>query len=145
MDETSSTISRTKTERLARDIKREMGTPLERWDKGRFKCTYKDIENGYDLRILAKSQAEGLRLIKKVISIQGHAYDPQLFQFIDNNLPVVTNPGTHRVYGRTVKKVIKRPNVSVRFLSAQLLIYGRQKPVNLVSHGLRLRSVIEYI
>lgn len=145
MDESSSTITRAKAERLARDIKRELGTPLERWEKGRFKCTYKDVENGYDLRILANSRAEGLRIIKKVIAIQGHSYDEQSFQFIDNNLPIVTNPGTHRVYGRTVKKPIKRPNISVRFLSAQLLIYGKHKPVNLVSHGTRLRSVIEYI
>ena len=145
MDETSATISRAKAERLAKDIKREFGTPLERWEKGKFKCTYQDLDKGYDFRLLVKTRTEAERLIRKVLSIQNHSYESERFQFIDNNRPVVTNPGTHRVYGQTVKKPIERPNVSVRFLSAQLLIDGRPRPVNLVSHGTRLRSVIEYI
>lgn len=145
VDETSETISRAKAERLARDIKRELGTPLLRWEKGRFKVTYKDLDKGYDLRLLVKSRTEGEQLVRKVLSIQGHSYDDESFQFIDNNLPVSQTPGTHRVYGRQTKKPLKRPAVSVRFLSAQMLIWGRPQAVNLVSHGTRLREVIEYI
>lgn len=145
MDETSETISRAKAERLARDIKREFGTPLLRWEKGRFKCTYKDLELGYDLRLLVKTRTEAEQLIRKVLAIQGHSYDDENFQFIDNNLPTSQNPGTHRVYGRTVRKSLKRPAVSVRFLYAQMLVWGRPSAINLVSHGTRLREVIEYI
>ncbi len=145
MDETSETISRAKAERLARDIKREFGTPLERWEKGRFKCTYQDAVRGYDLRLLVKNRTEGERLVRKVLGVQGHTYDDENFQFIDNNLPLNPIVGSHRVYGRQTRKPIKRPTVSVIFLSAQLFIWGRPKPVNLVSHGNRLRSVIEYI
>ena len=94
---------------------------------------------------LLRIGAEGERLTRKVLSIQSHSFDDEYFQFIDNNLPASRNTGTHRVYGRQTRKPIKRPNISVRFLSAQLMIWGRQKPVNLVSHGTRLKSVIEYI
>lgn len=145
VNETSETITRLDAERLARDIKRIFGTPLERWEKGKYKVTYKDIDRGYDLRLLVRNQTEGERLVRKILSIQAHPYEPEYFQFVDNNLISTTNPGTHRVYGKTVKKYIRRPLVSVQFLSAQLLIWGRQRPVNLVSHGLRLREVIEYI
>lgn len=145
VDKTSATITRTDAERLARDIKREFGTPLQRWEKGKYKVTYKDVDRGYDLRLLVRSQNAGEQLVRKILAIQNHSYEPEYFQFVDNNLTVTTNPGTHRVYGKTVKKHIRRPQVSVQFLSAQLLIWGRQRPINLVSHGARLREVIEFI
>ncbi|NET37191.1 MAG: hypothetical protein F6K19_35070 [Cyanothece sp. SIO1E1] len=145
MNETSETITRFKAEQLATRIRQEFATPLYVWRKGWFKCTYKDIDRGYDLRILARSRQEGVEVIRKVLDIQNHVFDDDNFQFIDHDRVYSNNSGTHRVYGETVKKPIRRPRADVRFLHAQLLIWGRPKPVNLVAHGSRLKEVIEYV
>jgi hypothetical protein len=55
-------------------------------------------------------------------------------------------PGTHTVYGRTIKKPVQRPRVDVRFRYAQLLINGRVNAINLVAAGdVGLKSVIERV
>lgn len=143
MNETSETITRTKAEQLARAIKQELAIPIFTWEKGWFKATYLEPEKGYDLRILVKSQAEGERVIRKILGIQNHSFNSDYFQFIEHKRTYPINPGTHRVYGRTVKKFRTRPRVDVKFRYAQLLIHGQLNPVNLVSVGGRFRSVIE--
>lgn len=144
MNETSETMNYTKASVLARDIKRELTKPeVFTWEKGWFKCTYQDETNGYDFRLLVKSQAEGERVIKKIISIQSHAYNSDYFQFIEHKRTYPAVPGTHRVYGRTVRKFRERPRVSVKFRYAQLLIHGQMNPVNLVAVGGRFRTVLE--
>lgn len=145
VNESSDTISRTKAEKLAREIKNEFAKPIFTWEKGWYKSTYLDLENGYDLRILVKSKTEGERIVKQVLKIQNHTFVKDNFQFIqhDRNYPI--NPGTHRVYGQTVQKWRKRPLAGLKFSYAQLLIHGRIKPVNLVSVGGRLKSVIEKV
>lgn len=145
MDETSETISRTKAEQLAKAIKQEIATPVLVWEKGWFKSTYLDTERGYDLRLLVKSKVEGERIVKKLLTIQNHTFNSDYFQFVDHNRSYPINPGTHRVYGHTVKKFRTRPRADLKFCYAQLLIHGQIKPVNLVSVGGRLRSVIETV
>lgn len=145
INETSETISRAKAEKLARDIKNELATPVFTWEKGWFKATYLDSTNGYDLRLFVKSRTEGERVIKQVLKIQNHNFNKDYFQFIEHDRTYSTNPGTHRVYGQTVKQWRKRPRANLKFIYAQLLIYGRIKPVNLVSVGGRLQSVIEKV
>lgn len=146
MNETSETISRANAESLARKIKSEFATPPYEWGKGWYKCTYLDLERGYDLRPLVKSKAEGERLVKSVLSIQGHTFDRDNFQFIEHDRSYSVNPGTHRVYGRTVKKYIKRRKADVYFRYAQLHIWGQPNAINLVAlEGSRLKSVIELV
>lgn len=146
MDESSETISRAKAETLARAIKQELATPVFTWEKGWYKSTYLDIERGYDLRLFVKNKAEGERVVRKILSIRNHAFERDNFQFIDHDRTYPVNAGTHRVYGRTVKKFIKRRRVDVEFKFAQLLIWGQPNPINLVAtNGSRLRSVIERI
>lgn len=146
MNDSSETISRADAERLAREIKNVFATPPFTWNKGKFKCTYTDKERGYELKLLVTSKSEGERIIKAVLSIQNHPFDREFLQYIDNDRVYSANPGTHRVYGRTVKKFARRRTVDVKFRYAQLLIWGKQNPVNLVSvSGTRLRSVIERV
>lgn len=146
MDESSETITRTKAEQLAKNIKREFGTPIFLWEKGWYKATYLDVIRGYDLRLLVKSKLEAIRIVKQVLQIQGHTYNNDYLQYVDHDRTYSLNPGTHRVYGNTVKKIIQRPRVDVRFKYAQLLIWGRVNPINLVATGdTGLRSVIERI
>lgn len=146
MDESSETISRAKAETLARNIKNVFATPLFTWNKGKFKCTYSDKERGYELKLLVTNKAEGERIIRAVLNIQNHPFDRDYLQYIDNDRVYSTNPGTHRVYGRTVKKFLRRRTADVKFRYAQLLIWGKQNPINLVAtSGTRLRSVIERV
>ncbi|BAY85990.1 hypothetical protein NIES267_54960 [Calothrix parasitica NIES-267] len=143
MNESSETISRSKAESLARKIRDELTKPVLIWGKGWFKCTYLDKDRGYDFRLLVKSKTEGERVIKEILKIQSHSFDNNNLQFIDHDRNYPINPGTHRVYGRTVKKYRQRPRVDVRFKYAQLLIHGQQNAINLVAHaGSRFRSVI---
>lgn len=145
MNKTADTISRADAVEYAREIKNEFATPPLIWKKGKFKCTYLDLENGFDLRLLCFSKSEGISLVQSVLKILDKPYSDNNFQFIENTKEFPTNPGTHRVYGRTVKKFRQRPTADVKFTHAQLIIPGQVKPVNLVSVGGRLRSVIENV
>ncbi|MBW4570605.1 MAG: hypothetical protein KME31_22050 [Tolypothrix carrinoi HA7290-LM1] len=146
MHETSETISRANAETLATKIKSVFATPPFTWEKGWYKSTYFDAEKGYDLRLLVKSKTEAERVIKNVLEIQSHSFNRDYFQFVEHDRLYPVNPGTHRVYGRTVKKPIKRRRADVKFRYAQLLIQGQLNPVNLVAtSGSRLRSVIERV
>lgn len=145
MKETSETISRPEVEKLALKIKQELARPTAfTWSKGWFKSTYQDFERGYDLRLLVKSKIEAEQVVKKVLSIQEHPFDRDLFQFVEHDRTYPVNPGTHRVYGQTRRKYNKRPRVDVKFRYAQLIIQGLPNAINLVAMpGVRLRSVIE--
>lgn len=146
MDKTSETITRNDAEQLARRIKQIFATPLFLWEKGWFKATYTDDQRGYKMQLLVKSKAEGERVIRNVLEVQSHSFDRDCFQFIEHDRTYAINPGTHRVYGRTVKKFIKRRRANVKFRYAQLLIWGQPNPVNLVATSIsRLRSVIERV
>lgn len=145
MNETSETINRTRAESLARAIKNELAVPALVWEKGWYKYTYLDNEHGYDFRLLVKSKSEGERIVKKVLAIQNHSFNNDYFQYIDHERSYPINPGTHRVYGKTVKKFRQRPRADVKFRYAQLFIWGQTKPVNLVSVGGRFQSVIEKV
>lgn len=145
MDETSDTISRTKAEALARKIKNEFCNPIFVWEKGWFATTYIDLEKGYQLKLFVKSKTEGERLVRQVLSIQNHTLDNDYLQFIEHDKTYPVNPGTHRVYGRTVKKPRKRPVANVSFRRAKLIIWGQAHAINLVSVGGREKSVIERV
>jgi hypothetical protein len=146
MNETSETISRAEAQSLAKAIKNEIATPPLVWEKGWFKTTYLDLEHGYDLRLLVKSKVEGERVVKKILGIRNHPFNRDYFQFVEHSRSYPVNPGTHRVYGKTVKKPIKRRRADVKFRYAQLLIWGQPNPVNLVAtSGTRLKSVIEKV
>jgi hypothetical protein len=146
MNKTSETITRADAERLARNIKNEIATPPLIWEKGWYKATYLDPEHGYDLRLLVKNKAEAEKVIRKVVAIQDHVFERDYFQFIEHDRTYSLNPGTHLVYGKTVKKPVKRRRANVKFRYAQLLIHGKPNAINLVSiSGVRLQSVIERV
>ncbi|WP_414546596.1 hypothetical protein [Nostoc sp. CCY0012] len=146
MNETSSTYTRAKAEEMARDIKREFANPIFVWEKGKYYYYYRDHERGYDLRLLVKSKAEGERLARAVVAIQSHPFESTSVDFVDTDKLYPSNPGTQLVYGRQVKKPVRRATVDVRFRYAQLFLNGRQTVINLVSTPeAGLRSVIERV
>jgi hypothetical protein len=144
MNRTSETITRADAVEYAREIKAEFITNPLIWKKGKYKCTYLDLENGFDLRLLCASKSEGISTVQSVLKIVDKTYNDDNFQFIENTKNFPANPGTHRVYGKTLTKPVQRPTLDVKLTHAQLLIYGQLKPVNLVSVGQRLRSAILY-
>jgi hypothetical protein len=144
MNKTAETISRTDSIEYAREIKAALVTTNFVWSKGHFKCTYIDLENGYDLRLLVTSKTEGIAIITAVLKILDKSYSDDNFQYIENTKIFPENLGTHRVYGQTVKKWRKRPIANCKLSHAQLLIPGQVKPINLVSVGKRLKNAIEY-
>jgi hypothetical protein len=146
MNESSETIGRTDAERLARRIKQVFATPIFTWEKGWYKATYLDEQRGYDLRLLVKSKAEGERVVRQVLEVQEHPFDRDYFQFVEHDRSYPVNPGTHRVYGRTVPKPSRRRRVDVKFKYSQLFVWGMPNPVNLVATAdSRLKSVIERV
>lgn len=146
MHESSETISRSDAERLARRIKQVFGTPLFTWEKGWYKATYTDKIRGYQLQLLVRNKAEAERVIRHVLEVQEHPFDRDYFQYIEHERTYPINPGTHRVYGRTVKKPVRRRRADVKFQFAQLFIWGIPHPINLVATGNSLkRKVIERI
>lgn len=145
MTETSDTIARADAERLARAIKNEMATPPFVWEKGWYRYLYKDIEHGYDFHLLVRSKAVGEQIVRKVLGINNHSFNNDFGSYIDHDRSYPMNPGTHRVYGKNRKKYAVRPRVNVKFRHAQLYINGIINPINLVSVGGRLRSVIEKV
>ncbi|MBE9054169.1 hypothetical protein IQ243_28015 [Nostocales cyanobacterium LEGE 11386] len=144
MNRTSETITRADAVEYAREIKAEFVTNPLVWKKGKFKCTYLDLENGFDLRLLCASKSEGISTVTSVLKIVDKTFQSENFQFIENTKTYPINPGTHKVYGKFISKPRQRPTVDVRLTHAQLLIYGQLKPVNLVSVGKRLKSAIQY-
>ncbi len=146
MNESSQIYTRAKAEQMARDIKREFATPIFIWEKGIYYYYYRDLERGYDLRLLVRSKAEGERVARAVVRIQAHPFESNSVDFMDTDKLYPSNPGTQLVYGRRVKKPVKRPLLDVRFRHAQLFMNGRQTVINLVSTPeSALRSVIERV
>lgn len=135
---------RTKAEALARDIKREFASPIFVWEKGKYYYYYRDKEKGYDLRLLVKSKTEGERITKAVLAVQGHSFNDDYSDYVENSRTYSNTPGNQMIYGQSQPKPIKRPTADVRFRYAQLLIHGRLKVVNLVATPeVGLREVIE--
>lgn len=145
VDEESDTISRAKAELLARNIKLAFTTPLFTWEKGWYKYTYQDHSKGYDLRLFVRNKLAGEQVTKKILEIQNHTFDDDFHQYIEHSRSYPTIPGTHRVYGQTIKKPRIRPRVDVKFRYAQLQIWGKKVPVNLVDTGQRFRQCIERV
>ena len=146
MHESSETISRSDAERLAKRIKQVFASPPFIWEKGWYKATYSDNTRGYQLKLLVKNKTEAERLIRHILEIQEHAFERDYFQYIEHERTYPINPGTHRVYGRTVKKPVRRRRADVKFQYAQLLIWGMPHPINLVATANSYkRKVIERV
>jgi hypothetical protein len=135
MNETSESITPTEAKNLANKIKAEMvdGGKEIYFNKGRITVNYNDRKNGLALRIYATSEAEGEKMVKKVLSIRSIPFEPS-HQTVSTpkrqseNLP----KGTTTVYGKPRKKRRWRPSARVRFRYAYLYIHGLNEMVPLV-------------
>ncbi|MEJ1931999.1 hypothetical protein WDZ92_17305 [Nostoc sp. NIES-2111] len=135
MDETSESITPAKALTLANKIKSEMtdGGKEIYFNKGKNIVNYNDRKNGLALQIYSTNEAEGEKIIKKILAIRNISFD-QTKQTVSTpkrnseNIP----KGTHTVYGKPRKKRRWRPTARVRFRYAYLYVHGLNETVPLV-------------
>jgi hypothetical protein len=129
-NETSETLTPTNAQTLANKIRTEFMTAGGyRFSKGKKMFVYRDKERGYNFRLLMLNESEAREVIGKVHDLRSHSPDWDNLTEIATNKSFPENPGTHRVYGKTVRKIRYRPTAMVRFRSAELHIHGLAHPV----------------
>lgn len=146
MNETEDTLTQANLKTLANKIKNEFALNKGyTFNKGKNIATYIDKENGYFLQIYVVNEAEGVEVIRKILSIQNHTYDEDKFRITEpkrNSLNTVTNK---TIAGETYKKLRWRPTATVRFQWASLVVRTRPLPYWLVDRTLSRPNPIEFV
>ncbi len=146
MDETSESMTEAKAKLLAKKIKTEfaLGNGYI-WKKGKHLISYKDPALGLNSNILAISEAEGIKVAKKLIDVTGGVYDADKCTDHNPKRDSVTNPtGTEKVYGKFQKKTRWRPVANCRFQYAVLTIAKLQYRVILVDRSKKYLDALEW-
>lgn len=136
MNHDSESITEPYLKSLANQIKSEFGQGNGFvWKKGKTNAAYTNKDNGFQLRVLCRSMAEGERVIKAALSITNIPFESDRISEINNGNPTSaypTVPGTIRILGKTRKRPRKRPIADVRFQYALLHVHGLPNPICLV-------------
>ncbi|MBD0339411.1 MAG: hypothetical protein ICV61_00475 [Microcoleus sp. Co-bin12] len=82
-----------------------------KWERGKKMVVYHDRQGGYSLQILCKTEAEGVRIVKEVLKIQGHEILPE---FLKLNQPIGTSRPTIPVVSEEVVLRKKRKHKRYR-------------------------------
>jgi hypothetical protein len=139
MSETSTTITKTEVERLAREVKRAFSTGSGYlWKKGKDMATYTDWSKGYQLQLLCFSKQDAKDLVQEVLSIQNHQADWKNFQYKVNEEPNEAYPMVRdrvTILGKQHREPRRRPVETVRFQYAVLKLHGKMKPIPLVDRS----------
>lgn len=136
-DETSETMTEAKAGILAKKIEQLFGANGGYiFRKGKEKYLYLDKENGYDFRLLARTETDARNLIEKVLQIRNHAIKSATLEKMnrdDEMTAFPTIPPKKLIFGKQRNTKRKRPIASVRFAYSLLHIDGLTNPVNLYS------------
>lgn len=147
MNETSTTISKTRVETLATRIKSLFVTPTRFvWHKGKLMVSYTDRKRGYQLQLLVRDKTEGKRIIEQILDVQGHTPDWKFMNSDENEEPLEkypNNPGNQTILGKSYKKPQRRPVADVKFRYATLAVHGLPRPINLVDTTYTRSNVLE--
>jgi hypothetical protein len=122
MDETSKALTKPKLIALGNKIKAEFaqgGGYI--WKKGRDMLSYTDWDEGYQLQILCTTEAEGKRLVDKILDLRSNTPDWSKANLVKNleesqAYPIV--PPKELLLGESRRMARRRPKASVRFQSA---------------------------
>ncbi len=130
-------ISKSDVTALANSIKALFfnGSPFE-WKKGKEMCCYANWSQGYQLQVLCRSKAEGVRVIQQILQIQGHAYSGKnlTHNVTDAEAEAYpTIPSTINVLGKSVKTPRRRPVANVSFRCAFLKLQFYPQDIVLVN------------
>lgn len=141
MDETSNSMTEAKARTLANKIRTEFTTSNGyRWKKGRVKLSYRDKDNGYQFSVNAWSEGEGKDVIDKILDIQNHTLDLDLLSIaqLGDNPPTI--PPTEFLYGKSRRTARKRPIGYVRFIYAELHLWGLPNAITLLDRSGRRKN-----
>jgi hypothetical protein len=144
--ENSDTITEAKAKSLANKIKSEFAANNGYvWRKGKVICSYKDLDAGLQTWGPFRDKADAQALYTKVLSLQGKTFQASKMNFKENAnaseaYPIV--PPTKRIYGEQRKLPRKFPIADVRFVRAELHIWGRPKPVILIDRSGRSKDAL---
>lgn len=145
MDKTTESINMDFISQLANRIKGKFGKPPLQWHKGKILYSYTDWEKGYQLQLLVNSEIEALRIVEQVLDLQSHSVDREKMQQVRNLAPEKAydnTPTKKNILGQQVEPPVRRKEVVVQFLYAQLFIEGSLHPITLYDKSKRYRSPI---
>lgn len=146
MDESKDTLTKAKIELLARTIKNEFALGQGyTFNKGKVIAHYQDKKRGYHLQIYVTNESEGERVVKKILSIQGHTYDDKKFRHTNPKKDSVNTTTKVIVAGKEYNEPRWRPTASVRFQWAYLTFHTNPDPIYLVDRTLSRPSPIEIV
>lgn len=139
MDETHKTISRSKLIAIANKIKTHFGNGNGYvFKKGRKVVSYTNKAQGYQFSTRARTREDGKAVIREVLSMNGHPYDPKrlkLSEVEDEIEAFPYDPGTEVILGKAVAKPRYRPLTSVRFKYSYATLSNPKKPIYLYSRS----------
>ncbi|NET68396.1 MAG: hypothetical protein F6K63_29960 [Moorea sp. SIO1G6] len=142
LDETLQSFNETKAKALAQKVVSTFMKPTPFvWKKGKYTILY-NYKNDYNNRISCRSKAEGLKVLNKVLEVQSKDYDVESMRFIDHDKSYPANPGTERIYGKTLSKPKYRKEVDVELSLATVYLGRRVKEVVLYDRRGRKRQSI---
>jgi hypothetical protein len=142
-NETELTMTPAKAQILANKIRTEFATGNGyRWRKGRELLNYTDKAKGYHFQVYAATEAEGREVIRKIMSLQGDTIDSSLLKISRLAEPPPIVPGMHFVFGKSRRKPRTRPVGYVRFIYAELHVWGVQNATVLVDRSGRRRTAL---
>lgn len=137
MGEESTTITKANLTALATKIKDIFGVNNGYvWRKGKELYSYTDVEKGYGLQILSRSESSAREMATKVLLIQNHSFILKNMQQCKNLNELEKYPYTPpnaTILGEVVRLPRYRPNVEVRFRYAACHIHGKPNPILLYS------------
>lgn len=146
INESLETLTKANLEVLAKKIKTDfaMGQGYT-FNKGKIIANYRDKKYGYYLQIYVLNEAEGIDVVRKILSIQGHSYEEDKFRITQPKKASVNTTTNQTIAGTTYKKPRWRPTATVRFQWASLSVHSIPDPIYLVDRTLSRFNPIEII
>jgi hypothetical protein len=133
MSETTQSISKGELTTLGQRIKQVFGSNNGYiWNKGKEMYCYADWSRGYQLQILARSEAQARDLVTKILSLQNH--NPQ-WKYLTKSQSIAeserypTSAQTMTILGEQVTLPLLRPNAEARFRYAQVRVSPLIDPI----------------
>lgn len=115
------------------------------WKKGKDLASYKELDKGYDFRLLSRNISDAKELITDILYIKGDTpdWDNLVYSAPDNPTgKYPTIPGNQTILGKSRRKIRRRPIASVRFQYATITIHGLPHPICLVDRNYRFKEAI---
>ncbi len=138
MDETAETIGKGELTALGERVKQTFGPNNGYiWSKGKESYCYADWSRGYQLQILARSEAQAKDLVTKILSLQSHSPQWKYLSKTQNVAETERYPNIAEkkmILGEEVTLPVKRPNAEARFRFADVRITPSMPRIVIYDH-----------